>query len=267
MKTLFCMAVFVATAVAAIAADPLVEFTLQDGSKFVGSAHWMPVKKEYEVSRKTGSGGTAITALTPAQVKGIRVQAPENWKDTMEKVRAGETTQSITALNAIMKDYSMLDYDILAASTLVRIYLRLNRVDDAMRVVDDLMFIRPNAASETEAAPAIWAAWVASKKTARLESSLTDAIQKGPRKVAAQALIMRGDTLMKADGRERERNALKDGYLRAILLFKDVREVQPEALHKAALAFDALQEVHYAERMRQTLLRDYAESDYAKGLR
>jgi hypothetical protein len=49
-------------------------------------------------------------------------------------------------------------------------------------------------------------------------------------------------------------------------LYENVRAAQPEALSKAAKAFDALQQNPNAERMRTLLRTKYPSSDYAKKL-
>jgi len=63
------------------------------------------------------------------------------------------------------------------------------------------------------------------------------------------------------------KEALLDGYLRAILLFQDVGLVQPEALYKAIKAHEALNEAQFAERWRRRLLASYASSEFATKLK
>ena len=58
----------------------------------------------------------------------------------------------------------------------------------------------------------------------------------------------------------------KDGYLRVVILYENVKEIQPEALYKAAKAFDALNQNANAERMRTKLRTKYAQSEYARKL-
>ena len=100
-------------------------------------------------------------------------------------------------------------------------------------------------------------------KGARLNDLITKAIAEGGREASAAALIMRGDMLME---RKETLNALKDGYLRVVILYENVKSVQPEALYKAAKAFDALNQNANAERMRTTLRTKYSQSEYARKL-
>ena len=72
---------------------------------------------------------------------------------------------------------------------------------------------------------------------------------------------MRGDMLMES---KQPRDALKDGYLRVVILYENVRSVQPEALYKAAKAFEAIHQNPNAEKMRSILRTKYASSEYAR---
>lgn len=255
----------------ASAAEPRVLIVTTEGNRqYNGTARWMPVQKQFVVNYQ--QGGTAMTAeLSPDQIAWdkLKVAEPENWKSLGAAVVGIKGDDKVPAkviadLEGVMKDYAMLEYDVKAARELLRIHLREKRPADAMRVANDLLFVRPDAASASDAAPLIWDAMMQTKKTDNLEALLSQAVQQGSRAVAAQASLVRGD-LLRAEGRDRD--ALKDGYLRVITLFKAERALQPTALYKAALAFDALQEVQYAEKMRQDLLGKYADSDEAKMLR
>ena len=85
------------------------------------------------------------------------------------------------------------------------------------------------------------------------------------------ALIMYGDIALK-DGKESGdacKKALTDGYLRVVFLYKDAEvaeKLQPEALYKAAKAFDALNQNANAEKLRSTLRTKYSQSEYARKL-
>ena len=110
-------------------------------------------------------------------------------------------------------------------------------------------------------APIYWQALLKSNRSAKLNKLLEEAIKKGGREASASALILRGDMLLES---KQPRDALKDGYLRVIVLYENVRTVQPEALYKAAKAFEALHQNPNAERMRSTLRSKYPNSEYAR---
>jgi len=251
-----------------LAAEPRVLIFTTENRQYNGTARWMSVQKQFLVSYTQGTTPMTVE-LSPEQIAWdkLKVAKPDNW-DAIAKAVSGAgdnvPAKTLADLAGVMMDYAMLEYDILAAREMMRIHLREGRPADAMKVANELLFVRPDAASVTEAAPLIWDAMLQTRKTDGLEGLLSLAIQHGSRAIAAQASLVRGD-LLKADGRDRD--ALKDGYLRVITLFKSERAIQPEALYKAALAFDALQEVQYAEKMRQELLSKFADSDQARQLR
>ena len=58
--------------------------------------------------------------------------------------------------------------------------------------------------------------------------------------------------------------ALIDGYLRTIVLFEQVKDVQPEALYKAVKCFEDLGQAAHADKMRKKLLAEYPQTAYAK---
>jgi hypothetical protein len=121
--------------------------------------------------------------------------------------------------------------------------------------------MKPEAAYRGELAVIYWQALLKANRSAKLGDLLKDAIAKGGREASASALVMRGDMLME---RKQPRDALKDGYLRVVILYENVRTVQPEALYKAAKAFEALQQNPNAEKMRTLLRTKYPGSAYAK---
>lgn len=258
-------AAVVALAAIALRADVPAKITTTDGRQLQGVVRWQPVQKQYVLSVPQPGGAAMLTLnLPPSQVADIRVPAPPGWDDLVRQVQSGQPAAAIPRLEAIVKEYAMLQYDVVAGTVLAQIHLRENRAADALRVAEAVIAAKPDAGTTSDLAPIYWEAMLATGKTAKLGPALEVAIKSAPRPVAARAHTLRGDQL-KAEGRTRD--ALKDGYLRTVTLFRDVRAAQPEALFKAAKAFEELQQVQYAETMRQRLLSGFADSDYAKRLR
>jgi hypothetical protein len=54
-------------------------------------------------------------------------------------------------------------------------------------------------------------------------------------------------------------------YLRVVILFENIREVQPEALYKAAEILEELRDPR-ADELRKKLVQEYKDSDYAAKL-
>ena len=71
---------------------------------------------------------------------------------------------------------------------------------------------------------------------------------------SAAALVMRGDIIMNASGDRPDelRKALRDGYLRVVLMYQDpeCHRERVEAMMKAAVVFEKLGQVARAEKLR-----------------
>jgi hypothetical protein len=99
------------------------------------------------------------------------------------------------------------------------------------------------------------------KQSSELEKQLNAAISSGSKEACAVAYMIRGD-MMKDKGDPKM--ALVDGYLRTVLLFENVKEIQPEALFKTAKCFEAMKQPAQADRWRKKLMAEYPQSSYIK---
>ena len=88
----------------------------------------------------------------------------------------------------------------------------------------------------------------------QLEKLLKDAATKGDRQSSAAALVMRGDIIASAsnDAPEELKRALRDGYMRVVLMYMDesCSRERGEAMLKAAQCFDKLGQSARAESLR-----------------
>lgn len=257
MKTtlLLSATLLVATALSA-AADVQARITQTNGSQITGPTRWQPAKKQYLVSVKQGTIETQME-ISPADVAKLEVAAPKELKQAIQ-------TKNTAQLEAIMKQYVMLQYDEVAGRYLAKIYLDQNKANDALRICNAVIASNPDAGTKSDLAPMYWKAKLAAGKGADLGPTLDAAIREAPPSIAAGALLVRGD-LLKADNKLKE--ALADGYLRVIVFYRQQADAMPEALYKAAETFEALQQVQYADKMRNELLTRYGDSDEAKKLR
>jgi tetratricopeptide (TPR) repeat protein len=153
--------------------------------------------------------------------------------------------------------------DLKAARWLAEAYLKQGKAADAVRMCEKVIESNPDAVSG-ELASVYWDALIGAEQFAKLKKALGDAVAKGNRQVAAVAQIKRGD-LEKKQGRNKE--ALIDGYLRTVVLFQDVKEVQPEALFKAAKCFEELGQMSHADKMRKKLLAEFPADPYSQQLK
>ena len=233
-----------------------------DGGQASGKVRYLSSSKIFELQMQ---GGRATTTIPASDVARVVLQAPPAELATaVEAVKRGQYAAAIAPLKTIKDDYAMFGPDAVAAQYLAVAYLGLGKSADAARMCDEVLRDNPHAAASGEFAGIYWDALLKEKQFAKLSRILGDAIQTGSREVAAVALVKRGDIDMeKGDGKK----ALLDGYLRTVLLFQDIKEIQPEALYKAIKAHEALNEHHYAEKWRKRLLSGYAMSEYAKKLK
>lgn len=264
---IFTMAALVALGAAPLAfADVPAKVEMDNGQIYECKLRWMPASKKYAITRSAGAGGTAVEQqVSPSQIVRKQVAPPAGWRELIQQ--AGKSpAAALPRLLQLVDEYKMLDYDELAAMVIGQIYQKQGKHAEFIAVAEKVAQDNPAAASASKMAPYYWASLIETGKTAggKLEKMLDDAVATAPSDVAAKALVARGDLLKKAG---RTRDALKDGYLRCVFMYGREREAHAEALYKAAIAFDELQQAPYADKMRQTLLSRYKDSPYAQKLR
>ena len=188
---------------------------------------------------------------------------PRELNPAIQAVRSGNPAAAIPVLEKIMTAYAMLQWDEVAARALAEAQMLNNNPAGAVKACEVVIATKPEAAYMGDLAVMYWQALLKANRSAKLEELLDQAIKKGGREASASALVLRGDLLM---ARKQPRDALKDGYLRVVVLYENVRAVQPEALFKAAKAFEALQQNPNAEKMRTMLRTKFPSSEFAKQL-
>ena len=239
----------------ALRADVPAKITTKSGGTIQGMARWQPANKRYVVATKQGNVETT-TEVPLADVDDIRVAQPKGFEEAVK-------ARNVPALEKLMKEYAMLQYDVLAGQVLARIYLGQGKNADALRVCRAVLNSNPGAI-KTPFAPLYWKALLANGQTANLGPALDQAIRSDNPALAAPALLLRGD-LLRADNKPQE--ALTEGYLRVVALFRAQKDVQPEALAKAAEVFEQLQQPQYAQKMRQELFTRYPDFPAARKAR
>jgi hypothetical protein len=205
------------------------------------------------------TGGTGID-VPRAAILGLNIPEPSSFKEHVRNLGksgiAGAT--AVSGLEAIARKYNMLQWDIKAFEALVPIY---SEKGQHQKVMDACKRVKDGRGKVSDSLVQYhWQALLATGKKGKLGIAIRDAIATGSRSSSAAAHLVRGDLYMK-EGKPKD--ALIQGYLRVVLLFKDVKAIQPEALYKA---WKALKEQgdSRANRMRRKLLEEYPSSDYAK---
>ena len=264
---IFAMAALVALGAApAVFGNVPAKVEMTNGQVYECKIRWMPASKKYAITRAAGAGGAAVEQqVSPSAIVRKQIAPPAGWRELLQQASKSPDA-AMPRLLQLVDEYKMLDYDEQAAYVIGQIYLKRNKYDDFIKVAEKVVQDNPAAASVSVMAPLYWTSLIETGKTAggRLEKMLDGAVASAPAGVAAKALVARGDLLKKAG---RTRDALKDGYLRAVFMYGREKEAHAEALYKAAVAFDELQQAPYADKMRQKLLSLYKDSPYAQKLR
>lgn len=241
-------------------ANAQVQGTLftKKGTQVTGQLRYRPSSKDYQI---TANGITSSMALS--DVLSVTVNKPAGFEEASRMVAAGKNVDAaIATLTKIADDYTMLEYDVKAAGFLADAYFQKDNMAKVIECCEKIIRGNPEAAYSGDMAPKYWTALLKMDNTSKLKTLLDQAASKGPdRESAARALIMRGDI----DAKKSEfKTALIDGYLRVVVMFQDVKEVQPLALAKSMKAFEDLGQIPYAEKMRKRLLSEYPDSEEAK---
>lgn len=266
--------IFAVAALAVLSAAPVAfgnvpaKVELANGQSFECRLRWMPASKKYAITRTSGAGvgvGAVEQQVDPSEIVRKQIAPPAGWRELLQQASRSPDA-AVPRLLQLVDEYKMLDYDEQAAFVIGQIYLKRNRYEEFIKIAEKVTQDNPNAASVSVMAPLYWIALIETGKTAggRLEKMLDDAVASAPAAVAAKALVARGDLLKKAG---RTRDALKDGYLRAVFMYSREKEAHAEALYKASVAFEELQQAPYADKMRQTLLSRHRDSPFAQKLR
>lgn len=240
---------------AALALDVTGSLVTKDEKQFNGVIKWKGSARVYVVST-----GKLDLEFAPAQIKDITIPEPAGFKAAVKDVQEGRAAQAIPVLERISQDYVMLQWDQPATRALAEAYLSGGKHAEALRACEKVITANPEAAYAGEMAPIYWQALLKADRASKLDEMLELAIKTGSPDATASALIMRGDIL---SAKSDFKGALKDGYLRVVTLFRAVKSAQPEALYKAAKAFDGINQATRAETMRKQLLTEYGSSEWA----
>jgi len=234
-----------------------------------GLVRWNSAKKAYIVKTLSGSTTTIEFEVLLTAVKSIEVQKPPELQAALQLVREGKLAPGIAALDKLALDYSMLQYDVVASRWLAEAYIRDGKPELAVKACERVMDKRPDLAINSDMAPWYWQALLSAGRFAKLEEILERAAKSPLPDGQARANIIRGELLRK-QGKSKE--ALRDGFLRTVVLFKgwpdpSVRDARAEALYKAAQCFDELGSISPASRLRSLCMQEHAESRWAHMLK
>jgi TolA-binding protein len=235
------------------------EIIKKDGQRLRGNISYSASSRSYSVT----SGNMTLT-VQASDVAKVVVTKPKELDAAISKVKAGQYAVAVNELRAIMAEYKGLGWDNEAARWMLECYLKLKNPGEVERIYDLIKESDPDRELPEYLVRLYWDALIELKKFAKLEKEISLLIGTGSRKLSALACLVRGDIRYK-QGKQKE--ALVDGYLRVALLYKDIKELQPEALKKCVKCFKELGQHSYAEKMRKILLTDFPQSKEAEELK
>ncbi len=247
------LSVLVAGAAMTVAAQDSILLT--NGRKLAArSIQWREGEKAYRVETPEG----AISTIPKAQVQRVDVKKPADWDKATAMMAAKQYAAAIPLLDGIATSYRMLGWDGEARRLLANAYLGMKEPKKAADALESYMESMPKAEIPVEVTQTYWNVLLQAGRGAMLKKDLDEVIASGPRPMVAAAMMMRGN--MNREGGQKE-PALLD-YLRVVILFENIRELQPEALFKAAEILDELRDPR-ADELRKKLVQEYKDSEYA----
>jgi hypothetical protein len=220
-----------------------------DAETFAGDIKWHAREKKYIVEK-----GKITKEFKLADVTGIDVAKPAGFDKAVQLVQDGQGSSAIGTLTKIVSDYRMLKWDKPAGRYLAMAHLAAGNAQKAYDACQAIVSEDKSAAYSGDLAAAYWQSLMKLGKTEQLEGLLKKASASGDRQSSAAALVMRGDIIVAGsnDKPDELRRALRDGYLRVVLMYQDApcaRE-RAEACLKAAQCFDKLGQSARAEQLR-----------------
>ena len=238
-----------------------------DGKQLTGVLRWKAVARKYVITIAVG-GATKQqieTELAPEQIAKMQIAKPKDLDNAIRAVQSGKGESVIGALDKIAQEYSMLQWDEQATRWLVEAYMQKGDANSAIKAAERTVALRPETGYKGEMAVTYWQALLKGDRASKLEGLLDDAIKSGSREATAYALILRGDLILKrGESNDNLENALINGYLRVITLFRNVKAAQPEALYKTAKCLEKLGQTARAGEQMDLLRKDFADSEWAR---
>lgn len=216
---------------------------------FTGDVKWNARDKKYIIEK-----GKISKEFALADVTNIEIAKPAGFDAAVKQVQDGKAAAAVAPLKKIVADYRMLGWDKTAGRWLVQALIATGKAKEAIDICTPIITEDKQAAYVGDLAPMYWQALLKTGKKDKLEGLLKKASSSGDRAASAAALVMRGDMIVASsnDKPEELKNALRDGYLRVVLMYPDAscaRE-RADACIKAASCFDKLGQTARAEQLR-----------------
>ena len=214
-----------------------------------GDVKWHGRDKKYVIEK-----GKVTKEFKLADITKLDIPTPPGYDKAVQQVENGQGAAAVPILTKIVADYRMLQWDKPAGRYLALAHIAAGNAQKAYEVCAPIVNEDKTAGWSGDLAAAYWQALLKLGKTEQLEKLLKKATTAESRQSSAAALVMRGDIIVAAsnDAPEELKRALRDGYLRVVLMYQDpecARE-RGEAMLRAAACFDKLGQAARAENLR-----------------
>ena len=214
-----------------------------------GDIKWHGRDKKYVIEK-----GKITKEFALADVTSLDIPKPAGYDKAVSAVEGGQGSSAIPILTKIVADYRMLQWDKPAGRYLAMAHIAAGNAQKAYDVCAPIVAEDRSAGWSGDLASAYWQALLKLGKREQLEGLLKKAATSGDRQASAAALVMRGDIIVQGsnDAGEELKKALRDGYMRVVLMYQDpeCRRERADALIKAAACFDKLGQAARAENLR-----------------
>ena len=235
--------------VAAASAFAIQGTVSTDTESVTGDIKWHGRDKTYVIEK-----GKVTKEFKLADVTSLDIPKPQGYDKAVQMVENGQGSAAVPVLTKIVADYRMLQWDKPAGRYLAMAHLASGNAQKAYEACAPIVAEDKSAAWSGDLAAAYWQALLKLGKKEQLEGLLKKAATSGNRSASAAALTMRGDIIVQAsnDAPEELKKALRDGYMRVVLMYQDpeCRRERGEAMLKAAACFDKLGQAARAENLR-----------------
>ena len=214
-----------------------------------GDIKWYGRDKKYVIEK-----GKITKEFALADVTSLDIPKPAGYDKAVSAVEGGQGSSAIPILTKIVADYRMLQWDKPAGRYLAMAHIAAGNAQKAYDICVPIVSEDKSAGWSGDLASAYWQALLKLGKRDQLESLLKKAAASGDQQSSAAALVMRGDIIVQGsnDAGEEIKKALRDGYMRVVLMYQDAecRRERADALIKAAACFDKLGQAARAENLR-----------------
>lgn len=248
------MLVLCATGLPAMALDVV---QLENGNRIQAKEIlWRESEQLYRVT----TIDEVVMPIPKAQVARLDIAKPPELDKAVAMI-ATKPAGAIPILEDIVVKYRMKVWDNEALKLLAQIHMAANEPKKAADCLENFMKSVSKADVPAEVMMLYWKSLQGAGRAAVLKKELDDVVAAGSREMAAAAMVMRGNINREAGQKEA---AVLD-YLRVVILFENVRSMQPEALFKAAEILDELRDAR-ADELKKKLTQEYKDSEYAAKL-